>query len=315
MNVVVTGSAGFIGRHVVAEAGKRGHRVQAWDRRSHDLRNVAGLAQALAGVDAVIHCAASLGGDAQTQNADTVVATENLLAAMREAGVKQIVGVSSFAVYDYQAVPAGSALGEDSPLEEDFPARAPYILAKRKQEDLIRAAGEAGGQGLRFTIIRPGIVYGPGRTWFHHLGMQLGAAQWVCLAGDGLFPVTHVESCAEAIVLALESSDANSATLNIVDDDLPTRIAYVRELARRTTPQPKIRELPWSLLSMGAATAHTINHGLLLGKLPVPGLLDPASLAERCKPLFYPNARAKQTLHWTPRYGFVEGLERSLAAS
>lgn len=309
MKIIVTGGTGFIGRYVVAEAQARGHHAQAFSRKDHDLRELAGLAQKLTGADVVIHCAASLAGGPAEQEADTVLGTTNLLAAMREAGVRQVVGLSTFALYDYQAVPADSALTEDSPLEEHYAARGPYILAKRKQEDLIRAAGAA--DGLRFTLVRPGIVYGPGRTWFHHLGMQLGATRWVCLAGDSLFPITHVESCASAIVLAAERKEAHGATLNLVDDDLPKRSSYVQALAERTRPTPSITYVPWSILDASAKTASFFNRALMLGRAPLPGLLQPASLDARCKPLTYPNARAKQVLGWTPRSDFREGLERS----
>ncbi len=310
MKVVVTGSSGFIGGRVVVHAQQRGHQVSAWTRKTHDLRQRDGVADALAGHDAVIHCAASLGVDAREQQADTVDATANLLAAMQQAGVKQIVGVSTFALYDYLALREDSVLDERAPLEEDFAARGPYILAKRKQEDMIRAAARE--HELRATIIRPGIVFGPGRTWFHHLGMQLGAARWVCLAPEGLFPITHVDNCAAAIVLALEGTSAAGAILNVVDDDLPTRGRYVRELAARSTPRPSVSEWPWSLLVKSAASASFVNRALFFGRAPLPGLLQPASLAERCKPLRYDNARAKAVLGWQPTLSFPESLERSL---
>ena len=119
MKLLVTGAAGFLGRFVVAEALRRGHCVRAVIRSGGgvadetvperpgveyvdiDLRSRTGLVEACNGVDAVLHLAASKAGDMYTQYAGTVVATENLLEAMTAAGVRRIVGISSFAVYNY----------------------------------------------------------------------------------------------------------------------------------------------------------------------------------------------------------------------
>lgn len=327
MRVIVTGGTGFIGRYVVTEARRRGHTVRVMARASPrsapgprggeagvdmvrlDLREPEGLAAALDGMDAVIHCAAATSGDPPTQRATTVDGTRHLLVAMGEAGVRHIVGLSTFALYDYHAMAAGSLLDEDAPLETHFDERGPYILDKREQEDLIRERSGAGG--WRWTILRPGIVFGPGRTWFHQLGMQLSPTRWVCLAGDSLLPLSYVENCAEAVVAALESEAANGATLNIVDDDLPQRGLYVRALAARTHPRPKITDVPWALLKRASRTADWTNRSLLFGRAPLPGLLQPASLDARSKPLRYSNERAKHALGWKPRWNLVEGLDRS----
>ena len=57
-----------------------------------DLRSRNGLIDAVRGVDCVLHLAASKSGDIYAQLGGTVVATENLLWAMEQAGVKSIVG-------------------------------------------------------------------------------------------------------------------------------------------------------------------------------------------------------------------------------
>jgi nucleoside-diphosphate-sugar epimerase len=212
-------------------------------------------------------------------------------------------------VYDYWKMPAESVLDEESPLEENFDARAPYIRVKQEQEDLIRE--HAAARKWRWTILRPAIVFGKGRTWFHHLGMQLSAGRWVCLAGDALLPLTYVENCADAILSALESEAANGATLNIVDDDLPRRRRYVETLAERASPRPSIIGVPWAMLNSAASIASWINRTLLLGKAPLPDILRIASVCERCKPLRYSNERAKEKLGWTPKWNLEEGLKRS----
>ncbi len=327
MRIMVTGGHGFIGRHVAREAQRRGHSVRILVRSSkglaqlpfngtglevvcHDLRERDGLAAALDSMDAVVHCAGSMTGNLETQMADTVQATLHLLSAMDEAGVRQIVGLSTFALYDYLRVPAGTLVNEDTPLEGHFAERAPYVQAKQQQEDLIRR--RACDSGWRWTILRPGIVFGRNRVWFHHLGARLGARQWICFAGDSELPLTYVENCAEAIALSLEVPEADGAVLNIVDDALPNRRRYMEELARRLEPRPSILVVPWTVLAVTSAAASWINQTLLLGWPTLPDLIRPGSVHSRSKPLRYSNERAKRVLGWRPRWSFVEALDRSL---
>ncbi len=321
MTILVTGGTGFIGRHVVAELRRRGIGVRVLSRAPAggttsevvrwDLRDRDGLERVLEGMDGVIHCAASLGGDAETQRSDTVAGTRNLLEAMTAVGVKRLVGISSLAVYDFLRLPDGSALTEASPLEAEPGRRAPYIAAKLEQERLIDSHGEAGD--WRWTILRPGLVFGPGRTWFHALGIRLGERRWVCLAPNGLLPVTHVESCAEAIVLALEAPAEPGTRLNLVDDSPPTRWQYIRALAGADRPSPALHSVSWEVLWRGARLMDAANRGTGR-RLRLPDLLDPPNLHARCKPLLYPNDRARSALGWTPRYEFQAAFARSVGA-
>lgn len=60
MKIMVTGGQGALGREVMADARARGHAVASASRRTGvDLRTGEGLASALDGVDAVIHCASN----------------------------------------------------------------------------------------------------------------------------------------------------------------------------------------------------------------------------------------------------------------
>ena len=306
MKILVTGADGFIGRHVVAAAGDAGHTVRqlvhrpgasnsfGTDRVVHDLRQPERLTTSLRDIDVVVHCAALLDGPADVQHAVTVGGTEHLLAAMDAAGVRHIVGLSTFALYDYLRIPAGGTLDERSPLDETFVDRAPYVRAKRAQEDLIREWGR--DRRWRFTILRPGLVTGPGREWFHHLGMRLRGNRWICLAGSGTLPLTTVTNCAGAIVRTVESEAANGATLNVVDDHPPTRLDYLQSLAARTRPRPTVHDIPWGVLWPAAAVATAINHGAFRGRLRLPDVLRSASLHARCKPLRYSNAKLKEVL-------------------
>lgn len=301
LRLLVTGARGFIGAAVVREAVARGHQVTRVVRAATDEvpgtataavdlgapDAAATLARVLPGCDAVVHCAASLGGGPDDHARDTVSATRHLVAAMGQAGVHRMVLVSSFAVYDYRALAAGARLDERSPLERDLAARGPYTGAKLAQEQTVQDAAAS----LDWRILRPGLVYGPGRGWFYHLGMPVPGHVWLAFAGRAELPVIHVDSCARAIVAAAATPDGR-VIANLVDDGRPTRAEYMRALAAATSPGARIVDVPWSVLSSGSGMASAV--GL------TPGMLHPARLAARCKPLTYDNGAATRAFAWTP---------------
>lgn len=317
MRVLITGAGGFIGRHVAAHAADRGWEVRAMVRRAgldlsgveivrHDLRDMQGLAPLLTGVDAVIHCAGSLGRTVAEQESDTIAGTKHLIGAMADAGVARMILFSSMAVYDYRALPAGETLTEASPVDQQSGARGAYPAAKRKQEEAVTTAAD-----LRWTILRPGLVFGRDRTWFAHLGMQLSKRLWVTFAGKGELPLTYVENCAAAAVDALTAAGSQGRIVNIVDDGLPTRRDYVAALAAHAAPVPRVLDIPWPLLSSGARVAWGVAHGILRDAIEPPGVLHPARLDARCKPLRYSNALAKAALGWRPGWAWSEALQES----
>lgn len=107
MRIAVAGATGVVGRHVVAELGQRGHEAVALARsKGVDVMRTDGLADHLAGVDAVID---TLGITTTRRKPATdffTTTTRNLLQAERAAGVARhvllsIVGIdgSSFGYY------------------------------------------------------------------------------------------------------------------------------------------------------------------------------------------------------------------------
>ncbi|MFG2289476.1 SDR family oxidoreductase [Streptomyces sp. NPDC048595] len=98
--ILVTGGTGTLGRPLIDRLLEDGHDVRSLSRRPHtgterprlrsyavDLQDATGLAEALAGVDTVVHCAtAPAGGDAE--------AAGHLLDAARAAGVGHLLYIS-----------------------------------------------------------------------------------------------------------------------------------------------------------------------------------------------------------------------------
>lgn len=329
MILLVTGAAGFVGRHVVREALRRGHDVRATDRRTADARELnwettprleivrADLCRpdevrrAVAGADAVIHLAAVKTGALDIQRAGTVDTTKNLLEAMTEAGVSRLVAVSTFSVYDFLRLRSDSTLDETAPLEASPENRESYARAKLLQESLIeRYAAE---NGLQVTIVRPAAIYGPDHCWTDQLGIRFGDRIWLRFGGRGRLGLTYVENCAEAIVLAAETEESVGQVLNVVDDDRPTRRHYARELRSRLPRRPVVIRVPGSLVRFLAGSAEAVNRFLLRGRARLPWFLAPAKLHVQLKPLRFSNDRIRAVINWSPRYSLVEALDRSFA--
>jgi NADH dehydrogenase len=145
VTVLVTGGAGFIGRHLVPVLRARGKNVRVLAREQVTIEGaevVAGdvtrpetLPAALEGVDAVIHLVAILQG--KPEEFDRVIAqgTRNVVDAAREAGVRRFV---------YQ-----SALG----LNERSRETIPYFRGKWAAEQAVT------GSGLEYVIVRPSFVF------------------------------------------------------------------------------------------------------------------------------------------------------------
>ncbi len=327
MKLLVTGATGFLGQYVVAEALRRGYQVRAAVRASSkltqlpwlnhpsvelvrwDLQQQPAPVEILHGVSAVIHLAAAKQGDFDTQYASTVVATDNLIGAMVTARVWRLVAISSFSVFDYLNVPVGEIINEDSPLESEPKQRDVYAQTKLLQENLVRDFQQkSGGQ---VTILRPGMVYGRDYLWNACLGVKVSDRLWIRIGGQAQMPLTYVENCADAIVTAAECDKAIGQTLNIVDDDLPTQRVYADKLTKLLRRSPYTIPISWTVSNLVAQTFWLSNKLLLAGKIKLPGILVPARLHARFKPLRYSNIRAQQVLNWQPKYNLDASLVRS----
>ncbi len=325
MRVLVTGAAGFLGRHVVASLLQRGHSVRAlirptapiddldWADRVDivraDLRRPGPLAPAFEGVDVLVHLAARVGGNESAQMADTVVGTERLLEAMAGASTRRLVLASSFSVYDWGAT--RGTLTEESPLESDLYHRDGYAIAKTWQERVVRRMSQEHHWDL--TVLRPGFIWGRDHEYLAGLGQKLG--RWHLVFGPSTrLPLTHVENCADCFAEAVENPRAAGETFNVVDGHDMSSWHYLGEYLRRSGVRGHRIPVPYMVALSGSLLADWINRRLCRGRARLPGLLIPCRFRARFKPLQFSTRTLREILEWRPPLDLAECLRRTYDA-
>ena len=190
--IAVTGARGFIGRHLTEHLASRGDTVTTSVVRAPC--DEAALAGAFRRADTVVHLAGVVASvREQDFVAGNVDATRAVARAARAAGAR-LVHVSSLAAAG--PAPPSAPRGEDDPPEPI----TTYGRTKLDGERIVAATG-----GLRWTILRPGVVYGPRDRALLPLFRYAarGVLPLVGRAGAG-FTFIHVSDLVRAIDAAID---------------------------------------------------------------------------------------------------------------
>lgn len=235
--ILVTGGAGFIGSHLVDRLLAAGHEVVACDNLSTgrmenlarhkgnsnftfiklDLLDFAGIIKAIQGCRTVFHIAAHADVRSGADNTridleNGTIATYNVLEAMRQSGVREIVYASSAAVYgETLPVPMSETHGPSLPISL-------YGASKVAAEALISAyCHNFSMQGwmFRFANIvgarrRQGVVY----DFVHRLKQNPSELN---ILGDGsqCKPYLHVRECVDGILFGYKHASDKVNLFNI----------------------------------------------------------------------------------------------------
>lgn len=312
--VLITGATGFLGGTVLRMLRAQGRPVLAQGRDparlaalgapvlQWDLTRPPPDAPELAGVDAVIHCAAlsSPFGRLADFHAANVAGTAAVLALAQRLGVRRFVHVSSpsvlFAPRDQLA------LDETAPLPPSF---TPYARTKAEAEALVLAA-----TGLSPVILRPRGLYGRGDTTLLPRLLQAARTRPLPLFRQGAarIDLTHVEDAAAAILSALDAGPKAAGQIFHISGG---EVLPVTEIAARACARAGVglrwRRMPLApaLWAAGAMERLALATG---GREPA---VTRYGLALFAYAQSLDIAKARRMLDWSPRIPFAEGLERS----
>jgi UDP-glucose 4-epimerase len=237
-HVLVTGGAGFIGSNLVDRLVACGARVVVFDNfstgfREHvvpregvrliegDLLDDAGVKRAMLGIDFVFHLAANADikdNLAQPRKCVTqnVVVTQNVLEAMRAAGVRDIAFSSTGSVY-------GDAAVIPTPEDAPFPVQTSiYATSKVAAEGLLTSY--ALGFDLRTWIFRFVSVLGPRYSHGHVIDFWRKLRRdptRLDVLGDGRQKKSylHVSDCVTAMLAAIDGGRDSINLFNLGHTD------------------------------------------------------------------------------------------------
>jgi nucleoside-diphosphate-sugar epimerase len=326
--ILITGAAGFIGSRVVQGLLDNGFRnlicfarpasdvSSLPDGKLEDARvrvfrgNLVSREDCIAAtkdVKVIYHLAAGR-GEKSVPDAfmNSVVTTRNLLdAVVHKQCLQRFVNISSFAVYTNRKKRYWRLLDETCPVEAHPELRSDaYDFAKIKQDGIVSDYG--GRFGIPYVIVRPGYVYGPGKQAITgRVGLNTFGI-FLHLGGLNKIPLTFVDNCAEAIVLAGLKRGIDGEVFNVVDDDLPSSLFFLRQYKRRVK---KFRSI---------YVPHVLSYALCYWwerySARSQGQLPPAFNRKKWhsywKKTRYSNEKLKNLLGWKPKVSMKEGLER-----
>lgn len=248
--ILVTGATGFIGSRLVGSLLELGFRnLRCFARPSSDTSMMNRIAceyrtrvevftgnllspqdceAATKDAAVIFHLAAGTGHKLVPDAfMNSVVTTRNLLqATLTHRCLRRFVSVSSFAVYSNMGKPRRRVLDESCPVEQHPELRGEaYCFAKVKQEQMVTEY--CGKFDIPYVIVRPGYVYGPGKSLTNRVGIDTFGV-FLHLGGSNTIPLTYVDNCADAIALMGVTEGVDGDVFNIVDDDLPSSRQLLR---------------------------------------------------------------------------------------
>jgi nucleoside-diphosphate-sugar epimerase len=324
MRALVTGATGFLGGHLVQSLAERGFEITALVRLTSkvsaklqrqaelvecDLRNVESLEAAFADVDVVFHCAAVTTNRISWQNhyETNVRGTERVLEMALEARVQRVIHISSIIVYGLEP------LGRRIPFTES----TSYVKKPNKWAYYMRSKAEADKlaltfyreKGLPVTVVRLGILYGPGGG-IPGQGLGRFGPVWLLIgSGRNVLPLTYVENAVDCILLAASSDVAVGQAYNVVDEpQISGRDALLRK-AKLTGDRPVFFPVPAFPLCIAGSLAELLSS---VRGADTPPRVTRHLVRIACRDIRYDASAAREQLGWQQRFSLEEGLRRTL---
>lgn len=318
MTIVVTGATGFLGSALTMRliAQKQDVRILARDEQKArqqfgdavtivrgEITEAQRVQEAVDGATVVYHLVGRLyhpSVPTELYRETHVEGTRILLNACKEqSGLQRVVHCSTTGVF--------GVTGNRKPAAEDAPFAPtnPYEATKLESELLAMSAHRE--YGLPVSVVRPGLVYGPGDL--HLLGFFSSIKKGLpCLidGGRALIHPIHIDDMTDAFLLSAERQEAIGRTYNIAGD------------------------APVSFKTLSTAIAHALGRELPKGDIPlplanlasdifalIPGFQGEKAPLTRSRVKFLTNSRmysierARKELGYAPKVGLDEGMKET----
>ena len=237
--LLITGGNGFIGHALTDKLLQEGFNVRIVTRRTPreqpanpavtlvqaNYDDVNSLKQAMDGCVGVFHLAAAIFAfnrkDFEKAN---VLHTKNVVEAVNQMPqITTFVHVSSLAA-------SGFASDVKTPRTENMtPAPvSDYGRTKLGGEEAVKTLRP----GVKWTIIRPPIVYGKNDSGVSKIALWVKRGIMVNTSGNGMFSFVHVDDLVSALWQAYERQDTNKETYFIAEPNMYSWDYFITEMAR-----------------------------------------------------------------------------------
>ena len=320
MKVLVTGATGFLGKHLVQKLVARGDEVCAlvWPPSTcstlqnlsvtmleGDIQNTALVMQAAKGKDVVFHCAGKVDdwGPRHEFYQVNVEGTRNMLEASRAAGVKHFIHISSLVVL---------GIPETTPVDETMPYSTkffnPYMETKFLSEKLVIEYHNK--HKLPVTIIRPGILWGPGDTSIFPRLERLASKGLMIFkmgTGNNVLCLSYVHNLVDALLLAADVKNPDCQVYHITDEEKITSGVFFAALTKAIGAKQPTIPTPLFILFI---VASLFELGAKLLRLSQPPLLTRYGLYMWSCTFITNISKAKKQLGYQQRVFFKEGIQQ-----
>lgn len=307
---IITGATGGLGRNLLEFLEKEGWEVLAFGRnkeigknftnfKSFDLSNPDECLINFETADIVFHCAAksSPWGSYDEFHRDNVIATKNVLRAMKTFNIPKIVHVSTPSIYfDFQDARNVKEYYQPKELVNN------YAKTKLIAESLVLASG------FQVSIIRPRGIFGKYDTVLIPRLKKLAEKGFLPLikGRDALVDVTYVENVVQAMYLCAIKDIHNYAIFNITNDQ-PIHISKLFKMVmKELDTEVKYKKINYSFLISIASALEFVSH--------IFGLKEPLLTKYGVGLISYDQTlditQAKETLGYKPEISIEEGLRR-----
>lgn len=320
MKVFITGGSGFVGGHLIERLSKQ-HEVLAMARSERSAAVVRAYgatavsadldtleAHHLAGVEAVVHCAAFVEewGTREQFFRANVDGTQRVLDAARSAGVSRFIHIGTeAALFDGHDL---IDVDERAP----YPAKQRYFYSASKAEAERRVLA-AHAEGFATVSLRPRLVWGPRDTSVLPAVLRMareGAWAWLD-GGSARTSTTHVQNLAHAVELALDATLRGEA-LFVADDGTRTLRDFLSALAKTEGVALPDRSIPGALARPVATAVEGVWRAFNVRKAPP---MTAFAIAMMSRTVTVNTARARASIGYAPVLSVDDGLARMPAGS